>query len=372
MSFSSVAVYSFTGIAPARRRRRPSRSPAWPHLFHRLSIQHAVIARHGQRFRANYAADGTGAPVQPMLATAGPLPTGPGWAYEFKWDGVRALADVGAAGLHLSARCGNEITAAYPELAALAGRPRTCCWTARWCPYADGRPSSPRWRSGCTCATRRGPPAGRDRAGHVHGLRRAPARRRGPDRPAVRASGAPRWSGWRSAGRHWTVPPRLRRRAGHRAAAAENGLEGVVAKRLSLGVPAGHCDRRTGSRCGTAGRRSSWSAAGSRQGGRRRDRRAAARRARPGGRLVYAGRVGGGISAARCERDAEAAAAAGGARLAVRAMPLAARGRPRSTWVRPEVVVEVEYGERTPDGRLRFPSFRRLRPDKTPEEVDDA
>ena len=32
--------------------------------------------------------------MQPMLATAGPLPTGPGWAYEFKWDGVRTLADV--------------------------------------------------------------------------------------------------------------------------------------------------------------------------------------------------------------------------------------------------------------------------------------
>ena len=29
-----------------------------------------------------------------MLATTGPLPAGPGWAYEFKWDGVRAIADV--------------------------------------------------------------------------------------------------------------------------------------------------------------------------------------------------------------------------------------------------------------------------------------
>ena len=44
------------------------------------------------------------APVQPMLATAGPLPTGPGWAYEFKWDGVRTLADVGPAGMVLISR----------------------------------------------------------------------------------------------------------------------------------------------------------------------------------------------------------------------------------------------------------------------------
>src|SRR4051812_18681702 len=55
-----------------------------------------------------------------MLATAGPLPHGPGWGFEFKWDGVRALARCDATGnLALSARSGAEITAAYPELRAL-------------------------------------------------------------------------------------------------------------------------------------------------------------------------------------------------------------------------------------------------------------
>jgi bifunctional non-homologous end joining protein LigD len=46
--------------------------------------------------------------------------------------------------------------------------------------------------------------------------------------------------------------------------------------------------------------------------------------------------------------------------------PAEARG---ATFVRPEVVVEVRYGQRTPDGRLRFPSFLRLRPDLTAGDV---
>src|SRR6185312_8637789 len=39
------------------------------------------------------------------------------------------------------------------------------------------------------------------------------------------------------------------------------------------------------------------------------------------------------------------------------------------TFVRPELVGEVRYSERTTDGRLRQPSWRGLRPDKEPEEV---
>src|SRR5262245_50689180 len=59
-------------------------------------------------------------PGAPMLAIAGPLPTGPGWAYEFKWDGVRAIAAASAGRLRVYARSGAEITRGYPELAPLA------------------------------------------------------------------------------------------------------------------------------------------------------------------------------------------------------------------------------------------------------------
>jgi bifunctional non-homologous end joining protein LigD len=57
--------------------------------------------------------------------------------------------------------------------------------------------------------------------------------------------------------------------------------------------------------------------------------------------------------------------------------PFAAGQVPRedragTTWVRPELVIEVRYGNLTRDGRLRFPRFLRLRPDKTPAEAGDA
>jgi len=32
--------------------------------------------------------------IEPMLATAGSLPVGPGWAHEAKWDGMRAVVYV--------------------------------------------------------------------------------------------------------------------------------------------------------------------------------------------------------------------------------------------------------------------------------------
>ena len=54
--------------------------------------------------------------LAPMLATPGPLPEGPGWSYEFKWDGIRALAVVQGGRTRLYARSGAEVTTAYPEL----------------------------------------------------------------------------------------------------------------------------------------------------------------------------------------------------------------------------------------------------------------
>jgi bifunctional non-homologous end joining protein LigD len=63
--------------------------------------------------------------ISPMLATLGTVPTGPGWAYEFKWDGVRAITYLQSGGLWVYTRNDRDVTGTYPELAeltALLGR----------------------------------------------------------------------------------------------------------------------------------------------------------------------------------------------------------------------------------------------------------
>ena len=56
-----------------------------------------------------------------MLATAGGLPSDDRpWAYEMKWDGVRAIAFVEGGTVQLWSRTGREITHSYPELQELA------------------------------------------------------------------------------------------------------------------------------------------------------------------------------------------------------------------------------------------------------------
>src|SRR5690348_4038474 len=54
-----------------------------------------------------------------MLATAGSLPRGDGWAFEVKWDGVRALVHVRDGDVHITGRNGRDVTHRYPELQAL-------------------------------------------------------------------------------------------------------------------------------------------------------------------------------------------------------------------------------------------------------------
>lgn len=63
-------------------------------------------------------------PVPPMLATTGDAHdvSEGGWAFEMKWDGIRAVAVVHDGAVTLTSRNGNDLTPAYPELQVLAER----------------------------------------------------------------------------------------------------------------------------------------------------------------------------------------------------------------------------------------------------------
>jgi bifunctional non-homologous end joining protein LigD len=63
-------------------------------------------------------------PVAPMLATTGDAHdvSDGEWAFEMKWDGIRAVAVVQGGAVTLTSRNGNDLTPAYPELQALAER----------------------------------------------------------------------------------------------------------------------------------------------------------------------------------------------------------------------------------------------------------
>src|SRR5512139_1928022 len=68
-------------------------------------------------------------PVEPMLAKpSGELPEGPGWTYEPKWDGFRAIVFRDGPRLHVQSRDLKPLNRYFPELEAplLARLPERC------------------------------------------------------------------------------------------------------------------------------------------------------------------------------------------------------------------------------------------------------
>jgi bifunctional non-homologous end joining protein LigD len=83
------------------------------------------------------------ATMEPMLATRGDrVPTGPGWVHEVKWDGIRALVDVQQGHrVRVRSRNGNDITAAWPELLGLAELGRDVLLDGEIVALGEGVPS---------------------------------------------------------------------------------------------------------------------------------------------------------------------------------------------------------------------------------------
>ncbi len=88
--------------------------------------------------------------VSPMLVSRGPLPSGPGFAYEVKWDGIRG--QVALLGGTVTARsrpgrdCSESFSASQPGVSAGGARSHSSPRSATLQP-----PST--WRSGGASAT---------------------------------------------------------------------------------------------------------------------------------------------------------------------------------------------------------------------------
>ncbi len=300
-----------------------------------------------------------------MLATAvSTLPTGDGWAYEFKWDGVRALIDVAEGRVRLASRAGNDITKGYPELVEQAREVGDALLDGEIVAFVDGRPSFERLQQRM----------------HVRGAElprlvdSVPVtfvvfdvlRRFGVDLTA-RPFAERRATLDRFAEEHpgWTLSPVFDDGPATLEVARAHGLEGVVAKRLAAPYrPGARTDEWCKVRFEHRGEFAviAWEAAPEHPAtlssvvlGVQRD-----------GELQYAGRVGSGISG-RVAADLKRRLTPQDAP-AVDGVPAPLRQR-RLTWVRPEVVVDVVFTCWTGDRVLRQPVFKGIRTDKG---VDEA
>jgi bifunctional non-homologous end joining protein LigD len=360
---------------------------------HEWKPRKLVIALHGRRAQGRYAlfqagrdekdwlihrmdpparaADPMPEHVVPMLALLSTLPEDDeGFAFEVKWDGVRAVAFSEPGRFRLESRNLLDVTDQYPELRAIQRQlgARTAVLDGEIVAFDDeGRPSFERLQ----------------RRMHVQGRRQVEQRREEApvtylafdllyldgesltERPYTERREL--LEGLGLAGEAWSVPPSFRGRgADVLAASAEQGLEGVVAKRLASPYRPG---RRTGEWLKIKNQQRQEVVIGGWTPGK--GRRAGEIGALlvgvydDDGRLRYAGKVGTGFTGALLEelkRELEP--------LARPDSPFAGRQPARgSAFCEPRLVCEVEFTEWTRDGMLRHPSFKGLREDKDPGDV---
>lgn len=325
--------------------------------------------------------------MQPMLATRGDhVPVGADWVHEVKWDGIRALVDVHAGRVRILTRNENEVSVAYPELAGLAG--------------LGGPHGGDLLLDGEIVALGDGVPSFSALADRMHVRNPVTAARLASSNPVTYlVFDLLRLAGQDLTGRPlrerrelllglgisegfaedervaWQVPPTYDDGVMLRDAAAAQGLEGIVSKKLgSLYFPGRRTKdwlkfplRQTGSFVVGGYRHETGSTPG-RGGGRL----GAVLVGLPGpDGLDFRGKVGSGIAGRAGQLLGEMLRP-----LAVADSPfgteLAKADRLGTVWVRPEIVVDVEYLTLTPDGRLRQPAYRGVRSDLSADDLGDA
>ena len=308
--------------------------------------------------------------MRPMLASSGTaIPRGRQWVHEIKWDGMRVLADVADGRLKLLSRNGNDVTTNFPELSTLAG---------------PGVPDD-MLLDGEVVALDGGLPSFSALAERLHVSDAGRARSLAVAQPVtfmvfdlLRLDGVDLTSrplAERRAtldriglgGPHCQVPPTCDDGDALQAATLEQGLEGIVSKRLSSRYSPG---RRSPDWLKFPHRASmSVVIGGWRLESDSAHRLGAVLVGRPGpSGLVYLGRVGSGLAG-----QAQVAVLDALRPLRIDASPFAdeiprvdAKG---TVWVRPEVVVDLQALGLTAQGRLRQPAYRGLRPDLSPGDL---
>jgi bifunctional non-homologous end joining protein LigD len=314
--------------------------------------------------------------IRPMLATPGPVPATAGWAFEIKFDGVRAIGYAGGSGLRIVSRNDRDISGSYPEVAALRLDAGLVVDGEVVALDERGRPDFARLQQRMHLSA---PAPGlvaavpvqyvvfdllHERGGSLLELpyvaRRARLVELGLDRVGV------------------VVPGNFTDTPGSLvlAAAREQGLEGVVAKRLSSVYQPGRRSRawvKTPIRHTTEVIIAGWSpSTGNRNvlgslllAGHTND-----------GELVYAGDVGTGFTDATRRQLLQLLRPLqrtdppfAGEFTRARGWPGRPPGRGPVHWVAPGLVGEIEFRAFTRDGNFRHPSWRGLRPDRDPAEV---
>ena len=298
--------------------------------------------------------------IAPMLAKTGKLPDDDErWAYEIKWDGVRAIAYSDPGRIRFESRNHNDISAAYPELKALnrsLSSHRAILDGEIVSFDAEGRPSFGRLQS------------------RMHVRSESQARRLAKEAPVVYVAFDLLWLDGHSLmalpyterrarlkalgleGPHWQTPDHV---VGDGVAVLEasqaSGLEGIMAKRLDSPYEPG---KR--SPCWVKiknVRREDVVVGGWLPGeGRRRDRIGALLvGVEEDGALRYAGRVGTGFTDSELDRLRGELTEREGS-------PFTKGSPPRgAVFVEPNRVAEVEFSEWTGDGMMRHPSYKGLR-----------
>ena len=330
----------------------------------RVSGRYALIQTNGDQWLAHRMKDQPNvaiSDVAPMLATPGSVDrlAGAQWAFEGKYDGYRMLVEIDHGTLRLQSCNGRDVTAEYPQLRPIAdalAEHHVILDGEVVALDSDGVPSFHEMQN-------------RARAARVefwafdvlHLDGRSLLRVKYRDRRRVLET--------LSAATSLIVPPLIDAEgAAALAFSRQRGWEGVVAKKWDSTY-------QPGRRSPAWIKDKNWNTqevviGGWRQGeGGRSSGIGALLIGVPGdGGLRFLGRVGTGFT----EKDL--------AGLKKILTPLHTDASPFAeplprielkgvTFVRPELVGEVRYSDRTPDGRLRHPSWRGLRTDKQPGDV---